>query len=569
MQVRADLSTIYDCVVDCATQLRHAAQLSEKEVVHIRDVISGAMTTVSAQKDKIDWDGCVSYMLLIVLLEATLTKAKITKATIDKLLTNIFTKLVVTKSVNQHYAYVDILQAAIFYKYYELANLLLDEKLCDFTKAPPRKLSCLMHAVRMTDFDRVVFEKLLAQDNVNYAISLRNDVVGYIHKNNTYAFIKILEHPAYTISDYNIGLILSNDNKLVTNALRARLQKLVVKPEQCENLLPVAFLSEEANQVVFSMVKSRIETEPLLKAYPDLKAELMAFLHSEVPLPFKYMNRLSVVHDLLVILNKPEQIDQYDTLLCAMVALMQHCVMNNPAALIRHALSICEDPKINRKFGTHAFHITQLWQEVVRHQYNTVLGHRSSSPLANITAVTRPDQLCKMYKDFGFNVISETFQIQFENKLAGRLWEHSAHRKASSNSSIKIYSEGHSHIADHRDRFNQLCEIAKEATYITILVNKHFLAQFFYEMSLPGGSMLLVEQTHYMIIQNFSYDDQKETVNFEFMTWGHKLQIKGMPLKIFASGFRGAMAMTTNPQLELGNENRSSLELMHIKPKRK
>lgn len=206
-----------------------------------------------------------------------------------------------------------------------------------------------------------------------------------------------------------------------------------------------------------------------------------------------------------------------------------------------------------------SYQLSSILLETLRHNYNEIFDYDSTSRFESLRGLLRPYHLTALYSDFGFEVLSETCQIRFnQTTRVGQFFDRarrSLSQLGSLPSPLKIYSNQHQELQDDDARFLDLCRSQEKSKFTTILITSQFNASILFGTDDSQG---LIEPSHYITITDFHYHEPMGTVSFKFMTYGNEHAVE-CSLDDFKKHYLGAIAVDYNhpPQLSL-NANPSS-----------
>lgn len=481
---------------------------------------------------------------------------RISAKQLDQLMVAIFELLLNNEFNHLLPRYACLLSHALENKLPQLSHLLIDNNLCDFSQPNFADTTYLISVLQKHVYNPHLFVKILEREFplINYVTAEGlNALDCALCLNENFPVLKLLEKSNLVVSDKLVREIVDTKDQTLIEALYKYFRENNLTSKKCFTaLFPAAWLPSRTQLELRNEVNGFIAEETIFTDNPELAKDVTAFLDNEERLPFRYMNRLSIIYDFLMYLYRPERIDQYNSNLCGVVCLMQHCIIADPAGLLRSVLEIATSES-SRHFGQTAIHLSELWQEVMRDRYNSVLGYKADSKLARVTALTRPDQLVRMYEDMGFKILGETFQIRLSrSNTPGRFFDgirKLASRKEPSTANLRMYSNAHQELQNDGHRLDALCALAHENCFITILVNAAFFRNQPVNRVFVDNFLGIFESSHYMMISQFRYITENDTISFMYYTWGKSYMLTSMPRTEFEKCFLGALSVTHKKDL--------------------
>ncbi|MDQ2994327.1 MAG: hypothetical protein M3R00_05205 [Pseudomonadota bacterium] len=494
----------------------------------------------------------------------------ISPAIMDQIVLQAFERFVDATEDATSLSFTLTLRRAITKKLSGLAHYLLDNNLCMKELEPPdSRGTCLQLILYEKNYDEVLFLKILARErHINHATRNGFTALYMAAYTNESALRHLLKRPDIQIGGVNFTTRLIEfhlTKPAVITLLKEKVQQAsYVLPINYTGLqFPATWLSDVNKERLLQRVKSMIAGQPLFRVDKELTNAFDAFLHDPTPLPFKHADRASIAADCLYYIRAPETINQNRTTLCGVACFMQHLVITDPIKFIYTVIELCEQgaqPKhlplrvksIPPSAINFAYQLSTIWLETVRHNYNGLFDYDSTSSVEKIRGLTRPFQLELMYREFGFNVLRETFQVCFDTSNRVGSFFDSARKLISCYGVLpkpfKLYGSQHVEIQDEDERFADLCAISEKSNLITILIKSDLLSILFNEKLEFSAFLYLIETGHYITIFDFHHDEGAGLVNFSFMTYGVGFSIE-LPVNDFKSHYLGAMAVEYNQPL--------------------
>lgn len=452
-------------------------------------------------------------------------------------------------------------------KFHQLAHYLLDNNLCMMENypLPEENESCTTMVLKTKAYDKALFEKIVKRESHINVINedKLNALLLAILTNNEYAVSLLLQHPQIILQVARFSLRLVDYSFIpqsIMRMIKAKVQDpnfIVPLPQIQLFEFPVSWLSASNQDCLRQFINKSIASMPIFQN-EELRQEFERFLNAEQPLPFNDMNRVSIALDCILYLKNPKLIHQNGTPLCGVACVMQHLLMADPIKFIHTVIDMAElGHRDSRALPKHiktipksamisGYHVADLWLQTVRNAYNVFLNYDETAWFQDIRGLTRPHHMALMYRDFGFQVQKETSQVRFNtSNRVGQFFD-SARRFVSSYASLpgmlKVYSLHHEEIPCDQARFENLRVTSSNSKYITILLTSELINKLT-TSELNTRILNIIDATHYVTLTRIEFDEQHNTVSFDFMTWGECFSQHNFPADEFKRGFMGLIAV--------------------------